>query len=108
LQDKVRCDHAIVSPAGDEARLSVFSYRTSSHKTNRKEKRHGKTLVGQGIIIDFSGPFLPFLYCNKCFCAYFPGGCIRGSFSPLFLRGPPLGNSRIAYSSQSASLPFWR
>ncbi|MDP4217807.1 MAG: hypothetical protein Q8927_16515 [Bacteroidota bacterium] len=90
LQDNIRCDHAIVSLAADHFQSSIPSYRTSSHKTNHKEKRHGKTLVSQAIIIDFSAPSIPFFYCNKNFCAYFPGGCIRRYLSPLFLRGPPV------------------
>jgi hypothetical protein len=69
---------------------SVKQNAALPERGERKEKRHGKSLITEAIVADYTPTIaLWFIYFERHYSPYLPGGCCRQTFGNFSLRGPP-------------------
>jgi hypothetical protein len=70
--------------------IPLFAQSQPSDHTRHGEKRHGKSLINEAVIVDCPTIIRPgFTYCQRNYTLFLPGGCTRQFTGNFSLRGPP-------------------
>ena len=77
--------------AFEQPSFQAVNASTHPGRSERKEKRHGKSLITEAIVAEELPVVQPeFTWFERHYSRYLPGGCCQQTFGNFSLRGPPV------------------